>query len=218
LFWTNPKFAAVLTGDVVNSRRLPRDRREALPRLLKEAGRAARKAFPRIIPFELQVFRGDSWQLVVEPPAQALRVALFLRCHVIAASPPGALQDMRIAIGVDQVDFVPDHAVSEGDGAAYRASGAALDGLKQARLALVGPGLPRGLSVCVTLLDALIQKWTARQALAVQHKLLGQTQSEIAKAWPERSTQQAVADQLARARWSAVAEALQFAEEETNPL
>jgi hypothetical protein len=209
---------AILTGDVVASSHLPREQRQRLPSLLKDAGKAVHRAFPKAVPYPVQVFRGDSWQLAVAAPPLALRAALFFRCHVIASSPAGSPWDTRVAIAIGAVDFLPPASVSEGDGPAYRFSGEALDAMKHARMAIVGEDLPSGLGVIVVLLDALAQKWTGRQALAVKHKLQGLTQTQIASAGPGRLSQQAIADQLARARWPAVAEALQFAEDKLKTL
>jgi len=214
-------FQAVLTGDVIDSSRLaPTDRRK-LPLLLKHASRELRKAFPLIVPFELDVFRGDSWQLVVSEPALCVRAALFLRSSVIASGLSGQRIDTRVAIAVERIDFVPKGRVSEGDGPAYRASGEALDALTdQVRMSLAAvPGASaRDSSVIVRLIDAIVQEWTGRQALAVTGRLRGWTQAQIARLWPEPVTQQTVARHLGRAHWSAVESALLHLENSSKKL
>lgn len=199
-----PATVAVLTGDVVASSALGAGARRELPALLATAARQLKAAFGRATPYDLEIFRGDSWQLVVTDPAQCFRAALFFRACVIAESRERRL-DTRVAIAVGAVDFLPRHNVSAGDGPAYRASGEALDRLDAAsRLALVGPGEQPWRDVAVRLVDAIVQEWTARQARAVAGRLRHWTQQEIATHWPERITQQSVARHLARSHWAAI--------------
>lgn len=202
---TLPPTVAVLTGDVVASSTLGAGQRRALPALLGQAARQLKAAFGKAAPYDLEIFRGDSWQLVVTDPAVCFRAALFFRACVIADSPGDHRLDTRVAIAVGGVDFLPRHNVSAGDGAAYRASGEALDRLDAgARLALVGSGEQPWRDVAVRLVDAIVQEWTARQARAVAGRLRDWTQQEIAKHWPERITQQSVARHLARSHWAAI--------------
>ncbi len=196
---------AVLTGDVVDSSQLGTEQRRALPRILKGAAGELQKAFPKAIPGPIAVFRGDSWQLIVSNPALGLRAGLFFRSCIIASAGAGPRLDTRMAIAVDTVDFAPSGRVSEGDGPAYRASGTALDNLDNGvRMRFIAPGAPELSIATIGLLDAIVQDWTALQALAVKGRLRGRTQAEIAAAWPERVTQQTVARHLARAHWPAV--------------
>src|SRR5580693_7703518 len=97
---------AVLTGDVIGSSGLSLGDRQDLPALLKRAGRNLRKAFPKAVPLNPDVFRGDSWQLIVSDPALSVRAGLFFRACVIASSPSGWRIDTRMAIAVGTIDFV----------------------------------------------------------------------------------------------------------------
>jgi hypothetical protein len=200
---------AVLTGDVVASSQLPAEQRRLLPAILKGAAKDLERAFPKAVAGPLAVFRGDSWQLIVSEPALSLQAGLLFRSGVIAASGAGLRLDTRMAIAVDTIDFMPSGRVSEGDGPAYRASGAALDDLGTGvRMCFVAPGAPDLWKATIGLLDAIIQDWTVLQALAVKGRLQGRTQAEIAARWPERITQQTVARHLARAHWPVVEDML----------
>lgn len=204
---------AVLTGDVVGSSLLEPGFRSELPGVLKRCGAALRKTFGAQVPYDLAVFRGDSWQVLLSDPRLALRAALFLRTGVIMASPAGQRLDTRIAIAVETIDFVSKGQVSEGDGPAYRASGSALDTLAEPRrLALVTPQPIPGGTVALALLDALAEDWTPAQARALHGKLRGQTQEEISDQWPEGISQQGVAKHQARAHTAAVMDALEYFE------
>ena len=206
-----------MTGDVVESSGLARVDRQALPTLLKRIGRDLRKAFPKAVPMELDVFRGDSWQLIVSDPAMSIRAGLFFRAGVIASNPAGQRIDTRMAIATGTVDFVSKR-VSEGDGSAYRASGKGLDALPdQVRMSFTGAG-GAGEGVAMTLLDAIVQDWTGLQARAVMGRLRGWTQAEISTLWPKSISQQSVARHLERAHWPAVESALRYLEDSLSRL
>jgi len=214
---TSNQIQAVLTGDVIGSSGLGAGDRQALPALLKRAGRDLRKAFPKAVPLNLDVFRGDSWQLIVSDPALSIRAGLFFRAYVIASSPSGLRIDTRMAIAVGTIDFVSGR-VSEGDGPAYRASGKDLDALPdQVRMSFSGAG-GAGEGVMVTLLDAIIQNWTALQARAAMGRLQGWTQAETSKLWPNSISQQTVARHLERAHWPAIEIALRHLEDSLSKL
>lgn len=215
----SPPLIAVLTGDVVGSSQLADAPRRALPQILQRAGAELKRAFGKAVPYELEIFRGDSWQLVVTDPALCFRAALFFRACVIAESPGSMRLDTRIGLAVDRADFVPAKNVSAGNGAAFQASGESLDRLDASvRLALVASGEKEWRDVAVRLVDAIVQEWTARQARAVAGRLRGWTQMQIVEHWPERITQQTIARHLARAHWNALEPALRQVEHSLSPL
>lgn len=206
---------AVLTGDIVGSTKLSGDQRRRLHDVLAEVSEELRQRFGTAIPYELDVFRGDSWQIMVTEPRLALRVALRFRARLRSRFEDVKV-DTRVGIGVGGVDFLPEKGVSTGDGDAFRRSGWAFEELTRGeRMAFAGRGPhSRCLDVCVRLIDYPAAHWTARQAYAVAEALLGHTQEEIAEGWMDRPiTQQAVAQHLARAGWHAVDTAVGYFEE-----
>jgi len=205
---------AVITGDIVDSSKLPKAQRKLLPGLIAKASRDTCKAFPDAVPLEVDVFRGDGWQLLVSDATRCLRVGLFFRACLRSAAERGRGLDTRVAIGVGRLDFVRER-VSQGDGEAYRLSGRALERMpRKQRLLLADPAAKEGgaLVVIVRLIDVLAQGWTGRQALAVRGALRGWTHERIAKEWPESISQQAVAKHLDGAQWPAFEAALSYVE------
>jgi hypothetical protein len=199
----------------VDSSKLSKAKRQALPEVLRRASRRTRKAFADAVPLDVDVFRGDGWQLLVSDPVKALRIAFFFRACVRSESERGRGLDTRVAIGLGPVDFVPGQRVSEGDGEAYRLSGRALEKLSRKHyvaLVMGGDGTPADLAVVVRLLDALAQGWTGKQALAVTGSLQSWTQEKIAQSWSEPIRQPAVAKHLEGAQWPAVEEGLVYFE------
>ncbi len=200
------KWYAVITGDIIGSKRLPQDARQALFKHMKEGSSAVRRYFDDFVPLDIAVARGDEWQMLVSRPAEALRVGLYYRAYLKAAMKEVSV-DTRFAIGISSINFVPGGNVSEGDGEAFNLSGKILDGLKRFSIGVAAAEDPGGLfsktlETAALLADAQARDWTSAQAQAVCGALLGWTQNEIAARWPgERITQQAVSQHLKSAEW-----------------
>ncbi len=207
---------AVVTGDVVASSRLSAAQRKALHGAMTDTAADLREALPRAEASAVDIFGGDSWQMIVGVPALALRGALFYRAGLRSRMPAPDF-DVRMALAIGAVDFVPGRRVSQGDGEALRLSGRALRAMGKGRgMRLLFPGRPseRALDTVVRLIDALAARWSEKQALAVTGALRGWPQETIARrCWPQPITQQAVQQHLDRAAWSSVEVALAFFEE-----
>jgi len=207
------KLYAVITGDIVGFSKLPEVQRQMLDRIMKEGSKAVRKAFKGSIPLEVDVFRGDSWQLLISDIAVSLKVGLFLRAHLRAAMGTGKF-DTRMAIGVGTVDFVPDDRVSKGDGQAYRHSGNALEQMtKASNMCFRFPEreiIEESIDVLVHLIDVLARNWSDKQALAITGVLQGLKQEKIGSLWKHPITQQSVNRHLQRAGWFAIEKAIGF--------
>jgi len=196
---------AVLTGDLVDSRALMADG-------LKSARDAVTTAF-----FEVndagasdggapEFFRGDSWQAFLGDAHLALRMALLVRAALVA----GGLSDSRIAIAIGPVDRIDPTGVSLSTGPAFTSSGAALDGMGRARLALVLMNDAAGdhsdsrlgalASAAIGLLDPYVTGWTSRQAEVARLYLgrPGLSQTDIAEQLG--TTRQSVQDVVMAAR------------------
>ena len=201
---------AVITGDIVGSSKLKPAERKELHAALNETSDKLTEYFRRLVPLRVDLFRGDSWQLLVTDPAQSLRIGLFFRAF-LRGKMKSKRVDTRISIGVGSIDFMPEESVSSGDGEAFRSSGEALESLSRTHRmtfsfpqSLISNNL-QSLDVILKLIDALARDWTEKQAHAVSGALLEYTQQKIARTWFERSiSQQAVAQHLDRAGWNAI--------------
>jgi hypothetical protein len=204
---------AALTGDVIKSSRLSADVRGRMHDAILNAGGELEKCFPGLVLGGINVFRGDSVQFLLGEPAKALRAALFFRASFKAATASSRI-DMRIAIGIGTVDFMPGDYRGAADGEAYRLSGPALDDMpaKQTlRLALPSESTRSGLEAMkttVALVGTLAERWTEKQALAIKGALLGCTQAEICKLWETPVSRQAIAKRLDAAGWFGVERAM----------
>ena len=211
---------AVLTGDVVGSSKLDEAARRELPVALKNASQAARALFGKAVPLEADVFRGDSWQLVVTDAKLGLRAAVFFRAHLHGHSPKVGL-DTRIAIGIGTIQFVPHGQVSQGDGPAFRESGQVLESMPKIRrlaLSVTESKTPAGIAPVIGLMDTVMERWTEKQALAVGGVLQGLPQAQIAGLCQPAVTQPVVARHLRQAGWEAVAAGLAYVEHTLSEL
>lgn len=198
---------AVITGDVVGSSTLAPDARRRLLDVMHDAGAQVRDRFADELPLPMDVFSGDSWQVLVTRPAASLRIALAFRANLRAAMASRRI-DTRLVIAIDTVDFVPDQHVSQGEGQAFRTSGRTLADLKSPlclALRAADEAAATPWDAGFSLLDVIARRlWTPARARAVYGALCGETQDEIAHRWDPPIAQPSVSGHLQRAAWSRV--------------
>jgi len=220
----NNHIFAILTGDVVKSSALiPKDRKK-LSKTLLRASKYLKTNFAQSIPSNIDIFRGDSWQLLVSKPEISLKIALILRAFLkIDMNNPKI--DTRIAIGIGTIDFLDEYNISAGDGEAFRLSGLILESIPKDYY--MGVALSKNLNyytsesldVILKLIDYQIKNWTIQQTRAVFGALQNFTQKQIVKdVFQSSLTQQAVADHLNKAGWIYIKLALDFYEESVRNL
>jgi len=212
------KVYAVLSGDIVGSGRFS-DRGPAIRDAIKAAGAACVEAFEETLEDmpPVDVFAGDSWQMLLRSPGPALRVGLLMRA-LIKSSERLPKADTRLAIGIGTVDFVDHESASEGQGEAFGLSGAALDALQdiKVRMAARVPETWRDdagrldvqdtLDTMMVLVDAICTGWTGSQATAMAGALMGLEQTRIAE--QSSVSQPAISQALSAGNWAAIAEAV----------
>lgn len=210
---------AVLTGDLIGSTELSPKERQRLPSLLLNTVDRIRIGFPGAVQGELDIFRGDSWQLVLADPVRALRISLFLRA-VILSTPGSRPIDTRLSIGYGPVDYLAEGKHITGSGPAFFLSGSGLENAwKACRMGMSFPEsvrsrITRALTIIVRLIDLQVGHWTPKQAEAVSGALLGLTQEEIGRGWVrEQVSQQAISQHLEGAGWVKIKNSLLFTEE-----
>ncbi len=211
---------AVITGDFTGFSRLDRHVRQSMPGLMAEAGDAFRRILPGAMPYPVSVFRGDSWQVLLTDPACALRAAVFIRAYIRAFGRDGSL-DTRMAIGIGDVDYVPEENVSAGDGPAFRCSGKMLEKMTSPRsgtlrYAFADAVFEQLIDALVFSTGALMEAWRPLQARAVAGCMEGLKQKQIAESWPVSVTCQAVSRHLKKARWQAIDHAIVVFEKAHN--
>lgn len=196
------KFIAVITGDIIGYSKFGAAGRQRLQERLKHLFKTSSGLSSRPVRFE--IFRGDSFQGVIQDASAALEVALWLRASLLEADPDTTRYDCRIAIGVGQADLVSE-SVLESDGEAFRNSGPLLDSMENEQLIAIRtphPAANEELKVVCILADVILKRWTQVQARAIRHTLQGESQQQTAGAL--QVSQPAVSKSLKTAGWNAI--------------
>lgn len=153
----------MLTGDVIESTKLDLEEREIMIDTLKSIP-------DRLSPlgrFNIELFRGDSFQLRVSDAKASLIMAIciraFLRAHRMRNS--DVLLDARIAIGIGSIGYSVE-SIGESDGEAFRNSGHLLDKMDKKRLAIKTPWkeVNDELAVSTAFVDDIVSSWTQSQS------------------------------------------------------
>jgi len=173
---------AVITGDIVRSELIALDKRDLLIQVLHQIVENLQDKSP----MRMELFRGDSFQIVVDSPEMSLKIASMMRAGLKSNTPKGSKTewDARISIGIGTIDYQGDSIVTS-DGEAFKLSGRGLDTMEKNRLAVntcwqdVNEELDAGLAF----VDDLITGWSVNQANAVYLSVgRGLSQANIASA------------------------------------
>ncbi len=165
--------SAVIIADIVNSTRLSRADLKAIMKALNTV----------FTGHKIEFFRGDSFQVFIKSPAEALQLLLLARCATIRIS--AGLSDIKACMGIDQVTL-PVRELSTAAGEAFLLSGRAFDGMKADKRLLILAGeknttVNAGLRLLGAFTDYLFAHMTAKQAVVIHEMLSGKTQTETAR-------------------------------------
>ncbi|MDZ7371950.1 MAG: hypothetical protein ONB12_12350 [candidate division KSB1 bacterium] len=122
----NGTYIAVLTGDLIRSRRLSLAERESVFEAMKVVGHNLLQHLDAPVSGP-HLFRGDSWQLMIGDARLALHAPFYIRAELISRF----AVDSRIGVGIGCIDTLPAEGLGTADGSAFRLSGAALDSLSR---------------------------------------------------------------------------------------
>ncbi|GAA4356926.1 SatD family protein [Kangiella marina] len=191
---------AVITGDIVNSQGYEQtnDWLSALKELLGECG-----DHPKM----WQVYRGDSFQLLLKDPSDALSISLKLKATIKRFKE----LDVRIAIGVGALEHEAEQ-VLQSNGEAFAYSGRKFDSLKKQTLAIKTPwqDLDKAFNLFLKLALLTMDDWSETRAEVVMASLQHPqaTQQEIATLLS--IPQSRVSERLSRAGFEAIKETEQY--------
>ena len=183
-------YKAVITGDIVHSRNV--DDMKVLLKVLKETILEISEHLS--IPIEFEIYRGDSFQMLLDNPENAVEIAVLIRASLKSKTsynnsnvnmPLEKLWDARLSIGIGEVDIAALKVV-ESTGQAFELSGNQLDEMKklQERIMVLScwKNLNEQFLVLSQLSDAIIGRWTLSSSCAVyRHLLYHETQKQIAE-------------------------------------
>lgn len=152
----------VITGDIVDSSQIKAQNRGHLLNCLNTMS----EELQLISPFRMELFRGDSFQLLVDDASAAMKIAVLLRAGLIHSTPEDEkVWDARISLGIGNVEFLSDSIVTS-DGEAFQYSGRQLDEMGKQCLAVKTPWeeANKELDLSTAFLDDIIKGWSGKQA------------------------------------------------------
>ena len=202
---------AVLTGDIVNSTKLKKAVEKKLLSLL----------YTTLSTYKFEFYRGDSFQVYVTKPEEALKIALLCRTAAISISKNEEidLSDVRMSIGIGIVK-TPVKTLGAAKDEAFVLSGRAFDELEKTatRLSISsGNNLANaGLAVIADYVNAIFKMMTGKQAEVIFELLKGQTQQEVAMLL--KRSKSTIHQHVISGRWSEVEKLLQQYENIINQL
>jgi hypothetical protein len=175
----------VITGDIVDSTKVESNKRTDLLLALKDTIADINQYIGSV---NMEIYRGDSFQIIISEPLEALRIAILIRLGLQRKTPDENSRsqkwDARISLGIGDISFSAP-SIPESDGEAFRNSGRAFDRLgKNDHLIISTPWseINNELEVSTKFADILINSWSYLQIEVIYHSLLiRMTQKELAK-------------------------------------
>ncbi len=167
---------AILTCDIVNSTKLTPAKEQKLITCIKEI----------FVTHKIEFFRGDSFQVYVKEPENALQLSLLCRIAAMKLYKEQQAQvvDVRISIGIGEVKL-PVKVLTTAKGEAFLLSGRTFDKIAKTNQRLIisinNQLANEGLNVISDYLNDILHKITAKQAEVIFDLLEGKTQQAIAK-------------------------------------
>lgn len=162
---------------------------------------------------DFKIYRGDSFQGILEHPKYALRAALRLKTSInqLQASDLSnkrnlAIEaDMKCAIGIGTYDFERE-SIAEANGQAFQFSGRTLDAMKNShrKTGIKTPeeNVNDEFNTSLILLDTLTDKWSTASAEVIYYLLKGFKETAIAEELD--ISQSAVNQRKKAAGWEAI--------------
>ena len=180
---TRQKLNSVITGDIVGSTQLNPADRKIMVKAMNQLGDMLTKAEYALKSQE--VFRGDSFQLLMNENSRILDVALLIRAYMRGIELESSAQlDVRLGIGVGQIEFRAK-TQNESDGTAFRLAAQALEFATKNNLANIwiltnNAALDEHLNTINVAWETIISRWTVAQSKSIQWSLQGLVHQEIA--------------------------------------
>ncbi|NNF30006.1 MAG: hypothetical protein HKN66_01335 [Flavobacteriaceae bacterium] len=181
---------AVITGDLVNSSQFSHTRLQAIIQRLKNEFETIQSE-KRANRITFTMFRGDSFQGIVEDPCEALQISLQIKALINSFNDSGEvagntvpIADVRISIGIGEASYDLD-AINVSNGEAFQFSGRTLDSMKaeHVKMALrtVNAQINDEFRVHMKFLDSITDRWSMASAEVVYFLLKRYKERQIAQ-------------------------------------
>ncbi len=187
---------SIITGDIINSRKLPSSIwLDGLKRILNAHGSQ---------PKSWEIFRGDAFQLEVSEPEEALRIAIQIKAFLKTVK-----LDARMSIGLGDKTY--DVAkISESNGTAFVRSGESFDQLKKQKNTLAintgNGGFDNEMNLMLRLAQTFMNNWLVQSAEFVLTAIENPTLSQEEMGVKLKINQAAVSRRRKRAQFDLILE------------
>jgi replicative superfamily II helicase len=204
---------AVLSADLVGFTKLdPRRAHEVIGKLKAFIDEIEGQQIKSNVAYNFQIKRGDSIQGQINDVSRALEIGLLFKAAVTQMALGSQIRrrhpdiDIRLAIGLGEIEEANSGLVNEAFGEAYVNSGRTLDRMKKERrlFSIKTPVAEwdRELDTQCRLLEAVLSGWNIASAELIYWLIMGYTEIEIAKKL--NISQSAVNQRKKRAGWSGI--------------
>lgn len=198
---------AVITGDIINSREIETTEwLNLLKSILNQYGKS---------PKYWEIYRGDSFQLLVEPK-EALNAAFIIKAGIKQIKS----LDVRLAVGIGEINHEAEK-ITEANGTAFIFSGECFDRLKKQTLAIktASKENDQTINLLLEIVSSLMDKWTPTSSEIIFNKLQYPeiSQKELALKLKKES-QSAISEGLKRGAYDEIKKVLDFYQEKTSLL
>jgi hypothetical protein len=188
---------AVITGDIINSKRNnPKTWLKVLKKELEKAGKS---------PKTWDVYRGDSFQLLVNNPEDALLTAIKIKASLKSIKNT----NVRMSVGIGDITYTAPK-ITESNGTAFVHSGEKFELLKKEKQNLAiksdWPAFDKDMNLFLKLASIAMDNWTTNAAEIVYTTLEnpGKLQEELGRIVGIK--QNAISNRLKRAYYDEIVE------------
>lgn len=161
----------IITADIIGSTSIDADARGELPELINQLTDELQK----VSQIQVEIFRGDSFQVMVQDVEKTPLVAVLLRAGLRKSElrSKTKILDARMAIGIGKVSYI-NEKITLSDGEAFILSGREFDELGKRKLSILTPSedVNAELRVETAFLDDVISHWTRQQSECIYNALL----------------------------------------------
>lgn len=165
------KIGAIITGDIVDSTKMVTEERNSMLNMLQSLP----DLLLPLVKIDLEIFRGDSFQIRIENPVDSLKAALAIRAQIrsFKFAKYNRQWDARLSIGIGTMEY-ENATLATSDGEAYRASGRGLDSIAKGRLTIETPWREanKELRVSTAFADNVVSGWTRSQSRVMFQSLI----------------------------------------------
>ena len=195
---------AIITGDIVNSKQVTAELwLDVLKKELRQYGRS---------PQNWEIFRGDSFQLEVEPK-DALKVAISIKSILKQIND----LDVRMAIGIGMKDY-SSNKITESNGSAFVNSGECFELLKKNTLAIKTPwsDFDEMMNTMIDLSLITMDSWSTKSAKFVKIGLDNPKMNQNELSGVLNKTQSTISEGLKRAAFDEILKMIIFYSKKIN--